>query len=336
MTFSDLHTIVSDVKATNIKLNLIVRNLKEGVKAKDRVLDKYAFTAYQVEIEDELREFFHELTLQQLELLDKEDTSLQPYDPITDDTQKVCTYQMENKALSFSDVVVNQLTGTPPRLKSLDEIFKYGELWAYCVGFAINHESALYTFRKTSQSKIAVEASENPEKNILRRSFNAVFNTNTSKLEPLHGQVINMDKKLDCIFYDSTFYVTQKTNFEHIIGMSEEFKQASTEFIDELEATSQFEGLDVLRKQVDENPTIHRKLSRLAKLKNHKDLKPETILNMQEAVKLEKKELKIKDGKFHLENDSDIDLMIKLLMDYYKLGLVFNKSYGSFSGRVLN
>ena len=45
--------------------------------------------------------------------------------------------------------------------------------------------------------------------------------------------------------------------------------------------------------------------------------------------------LKVKNGKIIIEEKDDIDIVLKMLADYYKTGEVTGKSYGSFSGKEI-
>ena len=45
--------------------------------------------------------------------------------------------------------------------------------------------------------------------------------------------------------------------------------------------------------------------------------------------------LKISNGKFTFENEVDIDIALKALGDYYKIGEVSGKPYGTFAGKEL-
>jgi len=38
----------------------------------------------------------------------------------------------------------------------------------------------------------------------------------------LKGETVNLDKQIDCIYYDETFYVIKKGYFEQIVGLQEE------------------------------------------------------------------------------------------------------------------
>lgn len=45
--------------------------------------------------------------------------------------------------------------------------------------------------------------------------------------------------------------------------------------------------------------------------------------------------LKIEDGKITIEDETDIDIVLKALGDYYKIGEISGKPYGTFSGKEL-
>ncbi len=94
-------------------------------------------------------------------------------------------------------------------------------------------------------------------------------------------------------------------------------------------------GLDVIAKQIEENPSIHKKLVRLTKIGNYKDLDAKTINKMKNICKKYGETLKFKDGKIFIENESDITLTLKVLADYYKLGEVSGKAYGTYAGKEL-
>jgi hypothetical protein len=81
------------------------------------------------------------------------------------------TYQMTNKAMSFADVVNNQLKSQPPRITSLEEIILTEELWAYCVGFHKKDSEWIYTFRKILSGKVAIDETESNKKCIRKKQY---------------------------------------------------------------------------------------------------------------------------------------------------------------------
>jgi hypothetical protein len=136
----------------------------------------------------------------------------------------------------------------------------------------------------------------------------------------IQGETVNLDKQIDCIFYEDIFYIAKKTQFEQIVGLEEEFKEQAKEVLAELENTKMIEGLEALEKQIEDNPSIHRELVRLSKIGNYRELDAKVIKKMQKVCKDHGDKLKPKDGKLFIEDEKDIDLALKMLGDYYKRG----------------
>jgi Domain of unknown function (DUF4868) len=335
MIFEELSEKLESVKIDNTFLYFITRVLKPNTKKTSKVLDKYLFKVYQIDINDEIRDHLYSLTNEQLKFLSKRKTELHEYDVITDDTEQLFTYSMTNKAMSFADVVNNQLKSNPPKIKSLEEIITEEELWAYCVGFHNKGTDWIYTFRKILSGKVAIDEKEGNKRNAFQKTIRTFFNSKSQKLELIKGETVNLDKQVDCIFYEDTFYIAKKTQFEQIVGLEEEFRIQASEVISELLATKMIEGLEILSRQIEINPSIHKKLVRLSKIGNYKDLDEKTIKKMQKVCKQYGDKLKLKDGKLFIEDETDIDLALKMLSDYYKRGEVSGKAYGTFAGKQL-
>ncbi len=316
-----------------LNLYFITRELKEGIKSRSKVLEKYKFTVYAVDIDDEIKNHLFELSIDQLEYVIKKDLDITEYEVISDDTKQIFTYSMTNKAMSFADVVNEQLKNksTIQKVKDLSSLTETAELWAYCVGFFDNDNNWFYSFRKILRGKTVVE---NNEKKV--SFFRTKFDTISSKLEMVHGETINLDEKIDCLYVNDTFYIIQKTQFENITCISEEFKEKATEVAKELIDTGLIKGGDLLLKMVNEKPAVHKKLAKLQKLNNYKNLKKTDINKMLRiAKKFGGKLKKDKEGNLLLESDKDIDLTIKVLADFYKKGEFSGKPYGTFSGKKL-
>lgn len=335
MILEELSEKIQEIKVNNTFLYFITRVLKPDVKKTSKVMDKYIFKVYQIDVNEEIREHLHKLSKDQFAYLASKKTELQDYDVITDDTQHLFTYQMTNKAMSFADVVNNQLKSQPPKITSLEEIILNEELWAYCVGFHKQGSEWIYTFRKILSGKVAIDETEGNKKSALQKALRTVFSTKSQKLELIQGETVNLDKQIDCIFYEDTFYIAKKTQFEQIVGLEEEFKEQAKEVLAELENTKMIEGLEVLEKQIENNPAIHRKLVRLSKIGNYRELDAKIIKQMQKVCKAYGDKLKLKDGKLFIEDEKDIDLALKMLGDYYKRGEVSGKAYGTFAGKQL-
>lgn len=335
MILSDLSEKLTLTNVDNTYLYFITRILKSDVSRYAKVMEKYTFRVYQVDVNDEIRNHLFNLTKDQLDYLSKKKMELQEYDVITDDISQIFTYSMTNKAMAFADVINNQLKSMPPKIQNLGDIIAEEELWAYCVGFQSSSGEWIYTFRKILASKVAVDERQGNQRNSFQRTIRTIFNTKSHKLELIEGETVNLDKQIDCIFYNDIFYIAKKTQFEQIVGLEEEYKVQALDVVQELRALNMIEGLDVIVKQVEINPSIHKKLVRLSKLGNYHTLDVKVVKKMQSVCKKFGITLKIINGKLFIEDDKDIDLALKMLADYYKRGEVSGKPYGTFSGKEL-
>lgn len=334
MTIQELLTKISETPQQELKLFFVTRHLKENVRKSSKVLDKYLFQVYQIDINDEIREYLYNLTIEQLKSIIRKNYEIMDYEVVADDIETLWTYSMKNKVLSFSDVVSNQLNKMPPVVMEFEDLYKNNqELWAYCIGFYdINLKDWIYAFRKIQASKVAIDAEKNKKKNNFFRTY---FNTANRKLEILKGTTVNLDKQIDCIYYADIFYILRKFDFEQIVGLGEEYKKAAKDVVSLLEQTNLITGTNLIDTIIENTPSIHRKLVRISKVCNIKALSLKDIRNMQRVSKKYGETLTIKDDKISITNEKDVNVVLKMLADYYKVGEVFGKNYGTFAGKVL-
>lgn len=326
---------IEDVAPSNLNLYFITRVLKPNVKARDKVLNKYLFKVYQIEVVTEIKEYLHELSMKQFEQIHKKnDYVFHDYDVFSDDSEHLFSYHMTNNAMSFSDVVYNQLKGIPQKITNLNEILSSEKLWAYCVGFQIDSTDSFYTFRKINPGKVGIDEKESDKK--ILSSIRTFFDSNSNTLSILKGETIFLDKQVDCVFMGETFYILKKAYFEQIVGIQEEYKVEAEDFVVELENNSCFGDMGLLKEKIKDNPAIHKKLVRVKKLGNTSNLNQESLSKLIELGKAKHTELNIKDGKIIFETETDIENTIKLLSDYYKIGEFSGKSYATFAGKILN
>lgn len=334
MTLTEILDRIISTEVDDLKLYFITRVLKDNVKKSSKIIDKYLFKVYQVDINDEIRQYLYNLSQEQLSITIKKDFEILDYDVIADDTEHLFTYQMKNKVFSFADVVTNKLRNNPLKMQSIEEIIQNDdELWAYCVGFNdLKLNDWIYTFRKIQSGKVAIEeqADKKPLKFI--RTF---FDTKNQKLELLKGETVNLDKQIDCIYYDEVFYIIRKGSFEQIVGLQEEFKKEAQDVVEHLKETGKIEGLNNIEEQIENNPTIHKKLVKISRIGNYRNIDDKTIKKMQAVCKRYKINLKISNGNLLIEDKDDIDVVLKMLADYYKTGDVSGKPYGTFSGKEI-
>lgn len=120
MTLQEILDKVSTTNVNDLRLYFITRVLKDNIKKSAKIIDKYLFKVYQVDIDDEIRQYLYDLSIEQLDKVIKKNYEILDYDVISDDTQHLFTYSMQNKIFSFSDVVCNQLNTTPPKMQSIE------------------------------------------------------------------------------------------------------------------------------------------------------------------------------------------------------------------------
>lgn len=334
MTLQEILDKVATTNVNDLRLYFITRVLKENVKKSAKVIDKYLFKVYQVDIDNEIRQYLYDLSIEQLEKIIKKDYEILDYDVISDDTQHLFTYSMHNKVFSFSDVVCNQLNKIPPKMQSVESILSNGdELWAYCVGFNdLEKKDWIYTFRKIQSGKVAIDEKEGKS---LLKTIRTYFDTANQKLELLKGETVNLDKQIDCIYHGETFFIIKKANFEQIVGLQEEYKEQSKTVVNELKETGKFEGLEMIEEKIETTPSIHKKLVRIAKIGNYRVIDDKVIKKMKTVCNKHGVKLNIKGGKLAIEQETDIDTILKMLADYYKTGEVSGKAYGTFAGKEL-
>ena len=335
MDKSILVDIIGQASAENLKMYFVTRILKEGMKANSRVLEKFDFKVYQIEITDEVRKYLYELSLKQFQKIqNNEDLHFFDYDVIADETEHLFTYQMENKVGSFSDVVYNQLNQSPQKITDLNDILQDETLWAYCVEFEMDSDKSFYTFRKLSPGKVGVEKEKDGEKKSLGNQIRTFFDTNTNTLSLLKSDTVYLDKQIDCIFYEETFYVLKKYYFEQLVGLQEEYKKRAEDVATSISKHECFGDVKLLTEKIETKVAIHKKLMKLEKIGNLNSLTSKNIKKLETLGKKKKAPIKLKDGKIQFETEEDIDNVIKLLCDYFKTGDYSGKPYGTYAGKL--
>ena len=335
MDKSILVDIIGQASAENLKMYFVTRILKEGMKANSRVLEKFDFKVYQIEITDEVRKYLYELSLKQFQKIqNNEDLHFFDYDVIADETEHLFTYQMENKVGSFSDVVYNQLNQSPQKITDLNDILQDETLWAYCVEFEMDSDKSFYTFRKLSPGKVGVEKEKDGEKKSLGNQIRTFFDTNTNTLSLLKSDTVYLDKQIDCIFYEETFYVLKKYYFEQLVGLQEEYKKRAEDVATSISKHECFGDVKLLTEKIETKVAIHKKLMKLEKIGNLNFLTSKNLKKLETLGKKKKAPIKLKDCKIHFETEEDIYNVIKLLCDYFKTGDYSGKPYGTYAGKL--
>ena len=162
-----------------------------------------------------------------------------------------------------------------------------------------------------------------------------MFSTKSQKLTILKEETVNLDYQIDCIFCDEIFYVLKKAYFEQILGLHEEYKEKATEIANKMVDSRNFIGSEKLLELIETKPSIHKKLLKVEKIGSYTNLTTNDMKRMCRVCKKYNDKLPMKDGKLVVESEADIDVVLKALADYYKIGEISKKSYGTFSGKEL-
>ncbi len=327
---NEILDIINDDSAS-LSLYFITRHVKDGVKKSEKMIDKFQFKANSIDMSPDISSFFVGNAKKQLEKLMKiEGYELQNYNVINDDLgDKLYTYALNN-ALSFSDVIVNQLLESKvSTISSLKDV--KSTIWAYCVKFETT-SNYTYLFRKTSSGKVATDEAQSRKEKI-----SSWFDSNDSELKVVNNETISFDDKIDCIYFNSEFLVLRKSGFEQIVGLEEEFTEVANDVVSVIEATNLVQGIEHIKSNLSKSRAMLKTLANIGKKGNHSSFDQKELEKMKDALKrFEGKELKFtEDGKLILENSIDVGYFIKLLNDYYKMGVVSGKYYGTNSGEVL-
>ena len=330
-----LKELIESTCSTNLKLYFITRLKIEGIKKGAKVKDKYSFKAYRIDVDDEIRGYLYDLSIEQLDKVARKGLSLIEYDPISDDTEHLFSYKLKSDTSSFYDVVINQLNRECDGIKSLEDIISNNEdLWAYCIEFR-NQETdkVVYTFRKILSGKVAIDEKDDTSVKFMKRAIRTLFSPETAQLTLLKGESVILDSQIDCIYYDDMFYVIKKLPFEQIVGLQEEYHDKAMEVYGAIKDSEVIAGLDTMTHIVEGSPALHRRLVKIAKTGGLELLKEKSAVSkMRRISKKYGKKLKVIDGKPSVEDKDDLDLIIRLLCDYYKTGEMSGKSYGTYSG----
>lgn len=326
----DILDIVAEQDVT-FRLFFITRHIKDGVKKTAKVIDKFQFKANAIDMSPDVCSFFSKNVKIQLgNLINKDGYDLESYNVITDDLgDKLYTYALNN-SLSFSDVIFNQLLlNKVDTIASLKEV--KNDLWAYCLQINSANDT-VYLFRKMSSGKVTTDEAQTK-----KEKLSSWFDSNDAELKTVNNETVSFDNKIDCIYFKSEFLVLRKSGFEQIVGLEEEFQNVANDVISVIESTNLVEGLDHIKASLGKSRALLKTLANIGKKGNHADFNQDEIEKMKNALKLfEGKDLKFSsDGKLVLENSVDVGYFIKLLNDYYKVGVITGKYYGSNSGNVI-
>lgn len=330
MTLENILELVKTSDAKDSKLYFVTRVIKPGVAKRSRIRDKYLFKVYQIDCNREVQESLFNTSINQIEKTINKKFEMVDYDVLSDETEHLFTYPIQNKVFSFSDVVTNQLQKVTEKVTSIANITTEDEeLWAYCLEFySFNSKKKVFTFRKILPSKVGIDEKA-------KSCLKTLFNTKSQQLTLLKEETVNLDEQIDCIYVDDTFYVIKKAYFEQIVGLQEEYKEKAKGIAEDMINSGNVIGGEKLQELIESKPSIHKKLIKVERNGGYKDLTPQKLNSMKRICKKYGDVLPNKDGKLFIDNEQDVDIILKALGDYYKIGEISKKAYGTFAGKEL-
>lgn len=330
MKLEDILDIIKEAEQRDTKLYFVTRSIKPGASKRTKAVEKYLFKVYQIDCNEEVRSHLYDTTIKQIEKTIARNCEMVDYDVLSDETEHLFTFPIQHKVFSFSDVVTNQLLKVSEKVTSIADLTSNGEdLWAYCLEFYhLDDDRKVFTFRKILPNKVGVDEKA---KNFLK----TMFNTESKQLALLKEETVNLDEQIDCLYIDETFYVIKKACFEQIVGLQEEYHERAIQIAEQMISSGVLQGGDKLKELIEKKPSIHKKLVKVEKIGTYKGLDPQKLSEMKQVCLKYNDSLKVDNGKLIFETEEDIDTALKALGDYYKIGEVSGKPYGTFAGKEL-
>lgn len=338
---TELNQKFSSLVEERTRLLLVTRKLKEGMRRNTNELDKYDFLVYNVDINEEIRKYIFDVAKNAISSVcigDIED-EIGEFQPFGDDIQDIFSFSSINDIPSFTNVPTNKVTNTDGIVRDLNAFLakEDEELWAYCYQlYDEQNQDYVYCFRKKMKSSVAIPESE--QQTLPWKKITILTGTDNDSLEIFRKPSMELDDNIDFVFYDDAYYVLNRNYFEMVTGLRNLYIQDTRTVIQDLENADIIQGLDVLNERVVEMPSLIRKMALIKKLGNYEKITKTTLKKMQKVCRNNQIELNVDldNKKLIITNDNDVKNVVRLLCDYYKLGAVSGKSYGTYSGKLLN
>lgn len=87
MNLEELLNLISSTSVDDTKLFFITRALKPNMKRKARAREKYLYHVFQVDNDEDLREYIYETSISQLKSIVDKNYEMVDYDVLNDDTE---------------------------------------------------------------------------------------------------------------------------------------------------------------------------------------------------------------------------------------------------------
>jgi len=310
--------VFDNLESKKARLYFVTRELKPGLKKTSKATDRFVYKCLTIETDTEIQTELFSLFHTKLKYISNEEKYLlTDYALVTDDAdKKIMTYSRKEKMKSFIHIVDEDLYNAAylEAVTSLDDIAD--KLWAYIIEVYVDNKS-ICALRKMSPSKVMIG----------KKGLFTSFRTKDKTLELFSKQTVLFDKNIDALYCDNTFFVVSKDNFEEIVGLQDEYKEEALAVADKIVKSPHFSlGFNLNGEIVDKNRFIRK----LAKIREQIDeIDSARITAMQKVARDFKQEFTVEGGKIVIRDVKELDVVIKLLDDYFVQSPQTGKKYGA-------
>jgi hypothetical protein len=316
-----LLSFIQNAQGHRVRLYLVTRTIKQGNSKRARKLDKYEYNCLSINTDKNIqKELFNLFAENVTDCANKDKFSIEKYSIVTDDIEKkILLYTEKERISSFMHIVDEDLKDSS-ELTPVTDISNIAEnLWAYIIEISLN-DQIVCGLRKMSPSKVLVSEKGNV--------ISASFKMKEKSLVLSNEQSIVFDKRLDVLYVDDIFYVIQKNNFEKIVGLESEYIEEAKLVVDKIMHSSNIEissDFDLLGEVESKNRFIRK----FTKIKNEIDkIDSNRIKKMQKiASSFGLKNFIVNKGKIIINNDEELDTVVKLIDDHYLSSQQTDKKY---------
>lgn len=325
---NEIIEITGQSSTNSVRVFFITREI---MRKPQTTAEKYKYNLYTIDVSDEIRKLLLSANEDQLNHRVKKEYKLVDYDLIMDDEKSIYTYKVDNLVSGFKESIYNRIDAFDlksfPGLELLSIITKE-DLWAYVVEIKLDDNSKYYVLRKITRGHIASDDDKPHNKRLVRTKYDVT----DKKLELVQGETINLEKQIDCILYQNTFFIFRKEKFEQMVGLDDAYEKKAVEVVKNVENANVIEGIVFLEELLQSGSVHHKRLIKIEKVGIYRNLTPEIITKMQETARKWKVKLVVSDNRIVISSKEEAETVIKFLVDYHKVSPVTGFRYGTFSG----
>lgn len=331
-------------KADQVRLFLIERVSNDGKAQKN--LGKYSYIPFEVDLDNQAGDALFGMVRKGLASALKRKPEITQYEIISDDTHQIFTNPESSKIKAFNKLLDETLEGVVPKIEDVAAFTSIKKIWAIGLKFFnLSTENSFYAFRKVSETKVLmkdqqVKVAELTDKKILKRiegaaMLNLRWDLKEKKLTPFEGFSLSVEKSIDLVCIDGEKYIFQKSGFESLVGAADYIQEQAEKASVTMESKAFINGFEHVKSVLKGNTNLMRKFLRVLKNSVLELENADILENIKAQEELLKRGVKVKDDMVQVENEEEVEEVIRYLSDYYKTGLMTRKTFGTYSGKVI-